>query len=168
MGFFQLEYFSKIIIPNAHNGKGDDACYTVVDCLFTRDFWTKMTWTGISRGNKAKKGFREHGNVTQLLRKIVQIGDPLYTAKKLELFCRNRLFRYSKSRAASQQLRKSASRPNRARKTKVKSKPSGGIKEGDKVHSTDDSRVSEDPPNDDSEKESVSVVDSNDQGDQSL
>lgn len=114
-----MEYFSKIIIPNGYNGKGDNACYTAVDCLFTRNFWTTMTWTGINRGNKAKKGFREYGNATQLLCNIVQIGDPLYTAKQLEQFCRNRLFRYSKARLISQQLRKSSCRPNRARKAIV-------------------------------------------------
>ncbi|XP_062704282.1 uncharacterized protein LOC109425904 [Aedes albopictus] len=68
-----LEYFSKIIIPNAYNQRGDNACYTVVDCLFTREFWTKMTWTGISRRNKSKRGFHEYGNVVQLLGDIVRI-----------------------------------------------------------------------------------------------
>nr|XP_029717278.1 uncharacterized protein LOC109402718 [Aedes albopictus] len=111
-----LEYFSKIIIPNAYNQKGDNACYTVVDCLFTREFWTKMTWTGISRSNKSKRGFREYGNVIQLLGDIVRIGDPSYTAQKLEQFCRNRLFRYCKSRSTSRRLRKSACRPKRTRK----------------------------------------------------
>ncbi|XP_053699461.1 uncharacterized protein LOC128746438 [Sabethes cyaneus] len=112
-----LEYFSKIIIPSAYKEKGDNACYTLVDCLFTRDFWTKMTWTGISRGNKAKRGFREYGNVTQLLCSIVQIGDPSYTARKLEMFCRNRLFRYCKSRSTNRQLRRSACRKRRGYKS---------------------------------------------------
>ncbi|XP_065076058.1 uncharacterized protein LOC135699694 [Ochlerotatus camptorhynchus] len=112
-----LEYFSKIIIPDAYNDKGDNACYTAVDCLFTREFWTKMTWTGISRSNKAKRGFREYGNVTQLLCSIVQIGDPSYTANKLEMFCRNRLFRYCKSRSTNRQLRKSACRQRHGHKS---------------------------------------------------
>ncbi|XP_055536623.1 uncharacterized protein LOC129725157 isoform X2 [Wyeomyia smithii] len=115
-----LEYFSKIIIPNAYCEKGDNACYTLVDCLLTRDFWTKMTWTGISRrGNKAKRGFREYGNVTQLLCNIVQIGDPSYTACKLEVFCRNRLFIYCKSRSTNRQLRKSACRNQRSSKSQA-------------------------------------------------
>lgn len=145
---FQLEYFSKIIIPNSYNGKGDNACYTVVDCLFTRDFWTKLTWARVSRGNKSKKGFREYGNVTQILCKIVQIGDPLYTAKSLEVFCKNRLFRYSKSRSASQKLRKSACRPNRARKLIAKSK-SPKINNATKTdeRAADDSHDSDDPLN---------------------
>lgn len=114
---FQLEYFSKIIIPCAYKEKGDNACYTLVDCLFTREFWTTMTWTGISRGNKAKRGFREYGNVTQLLSNIVQVGDPSYTARKLEMFCRNRLFRYCKSRSTNRQLRRSACRKRRGYKS---------------------------------------------------
>lgn len=140
---FQLEYFSKIIIPNAYIQKGDNACYTVVDCLFTRDFWTKMTWTGISRGNKAKRGFREYGNVIQLLGDIVRIGDPSYTAQKLELFCRNKLFRYCKPRSTCQKLRKSACRPKRSRKA-------AAISAGD-GHNTDH----EDPPSSDDDERMV-------------
>ncbi|XP_065079418.1 uncharacterized protein LOC135702318 [Ochlerotatus camptorhynchus] len=112
-----LEYFPKIIIADAYNDKGGNVCYTVVDCLFTREFWTKMTWTGISGSNKAKRGFREYGNVTQLLCSIVQIGDPSYTANKLEMFCRNRLFRYCKSRSTNRQLRKSACRQRHGHKS---------------------------------------------------
>lgn len=137
---FQLEYFSKIIIPNAYNDKGDNACYTIVDCLFTREFWTKMTWTGISRGNKSKSGFREYGNVTQLLCSIVQIGDPLYTASKLEMFCRNRLFRYSKTRSTNRQLRKSACRKRGSRKSEA-STSKGPLDET--THNSNESDVSE-------------------------
>ncbi|XP_062541866.1 uncharacterized protein LOC134209860 [Armigeres subalbatus] len=135
-----LDYFSKIIIPNAYNEKGDNACYIIVDCLFTRDFWTTMTWTGISRGNKAKRGFRECGNVTKLLCSIAQIGDPLYTATKLEMFCRNRLFRYCKSRASNRQLRKSACRKRRSLKSQV-STPKGPDDVAD--YNSNDSDVSE-------------------------
>ncbi|XP_062565325.1 uncharacterized protein LOC134227685 [Armigeres subalbatus] len=135
-----LEYFAKIIIPNAYIQKGDNACYTVVNCLFTRDFWTKMTWTGISRGNKTKRGFREYGNVIQLLGDIVRIGDPSYTAQKLELFCRNKLFRYCKPRSTCQKLRKSACRPKRSHKA-------AAISAGD-GHNTDH----EDPPSSDDDE----------------
>ncbi|KXJ75917.1 hypothetical protein RP20_CCG010753 [Aedes albopictus] len=129
-----LEYFSKIIIPNAYKDKGDNACYTIVDVLFTRDFWTKMTWTGISRGNKAKQGFREYGNVTQLLCSIVQIGDTSYTAKKLEMFCRNRLFRYSKTRSTNRQLRRSACRNRRGREVECDEQGTEpGIKQPDET-----------------------------------
>ncbi|XP_055542617.1 uncharacterized protein LOC129728223, partial [Wyeomyia smithii] len=113
-----LTYFSKIIIPNSYNGNGDNACYTAVDCLFTRNFWNQFTWTGINRGAKSKRGFREFGNVTQLILKIVQIGDPLYTAQKLEAFCKTRLFRYAKARSSNKQLRRSACRPERKLITK--------------------------------------------------
>ncbi|XP_055544990.1 uncharacterized protein LOC129730038 [Wyeomyia smithii] len=109
-------YFSRIIPPNAYIGNGDSACYTIVDCLFTRDFWTRFTWTGISRGKKSKQGFREFGNILQLLVRLVCIGDPTYNAQKLESFCKNRLFRYSKSRSMSKQLRKSACRLTRKKK----------------------------------------------------
>ncbi|XP_065078867.1 uncharacterized protein LOC135701853 [Ochlerotatus camptorhynchus] len=111
-----LVYFTRIIPPNSYSDNGDNACYTIVDCLFTREFWTRFTWTGISRGQKSKRGFREFGNVLQLLVKIVCIGDPTYSQQKLEAFCRNRLFRYSKSRSTSKQLRKSACRPARKQK----------------------------------------------------
>lgn len=87
-----------------------------MDCLFTREFWTRFTWTGISRGQKSKRGFREFGNVLQLLVNLVCIGDPSYTAQKLEEFCRTRLFRYSMSRSTSKRLRKSACRPERKSK----------------------------------------------------
>lgn len=60
-----LVYFARIIPPNSYVNNGDNACYTIVDCLFTRDFWTRFTWTGISRGQKCKRGFREFGNVLQ-------------------------------------------------------------------------------------------------------
>lgn len=92
---------------------GDNAAYIVVDCLFTRPFWNLFTWTGINRGNKSKRGFREFGNVTQLIVNIVRAGDPFYTLQKFESFCKTRLFRYSKSRSMKPQLRKSSCRPGR-------------------------------------------------------
>ncbi|KXJ76816.1 hypothetical protein RP20_CCG008880 [Aedes albopictus] len=167
-----LEYFSKIIIPNSYNGKGDNACYTVVDCLFTRAFWTKLTWTGVNRGDKAKKGFREYGNVTQLICRIVQIGDPSYKAKNFEEFCKNKLFRYSKSRSISQQMRKSACRPNRARKAAT-SQPHEAVDDvkvdrqtadsHDSDESMDVSHNDEEPAIDYSENENdESDIDSND------
>lgn len=36
----------------------------------------------------------------------MSVGDPTYTRSRLELFCRNRLFRYSKARSSSKNLRK--------------------------------------------------------------
>ncbi|XP_065080246.1 uncharacterized protein LOC135703065 [Ochlerotatus camptorhynchus] len=110
-----LEYFAKIIFPNSCLGKGDNALYTIVDYLFTRDFWNHFTWTGISRGQKSDRGFREFGNVTHLLLNIVRLGDYTYDARKLEAFCRTRLFRYCKARSARQQIRRSSCRPRRKR-----------------------------------------------------
>lgn len=97
-----------------------------MDCLFSRDFWTRFTWTGISRGQKSKRGFREFGNVLQLLVKLVCIGDPSYSTQKLETFCRNRLFRYSKSRSTNKQLRKSACRPTRKQKSSKRPRQDDG------------------------------------------
>ncbi|XP_055546191.1 uncharacterized protein LOC129730690 [Wyeomyia smithii] len=110
------DYFGKIIIPNAYYGRGDNAFYTIVDCLFTRDFWKQFTWTGISRGEKCKRGFREYGNVTQLLLCIIQVGDPTYNAQMIEAFCKTKLFRHCKPRSDSRLLRKSTVRPGRGRK----------------------------------------------------
>lgn len=110
---FQITYFAKIVAPDTYIERGDSACYIIVDCLFTRAFWDRFTWTGINRGNKSKKGFREFANVLQLILAIVRVGDPTYTSQKLETFCKTRLFRYSKARSISKQLRKSACRPNR-------------------------------------------------------
>ncbi|XP_053688410.1 uncharacterized protein LOC128737737 [Sabethes cyaneus] len=109
------KYFSKIVRPHSCVGEGDNACYTIVDCLFTRSFWNHFTWTGVNRGEKSKRGFREFGNVTQLLVNIVCIGDPTYTSHKLEKFCKTRLFRYSKARALAKKMRRSACRPGRTR-----------------------------------------------------
>ncbi|XP_055536476.1 uncharacterized protein LOC129725084 [Wyeomyia smithii] len=105
-----LKYFSKIITPNSCVGNGDNACYTIVDFLFTRSFWNLFTWTGVNRGQKSQRGFREFGNVIQLLVKIVCIGDPTYDPHKLEMFCKTRLFRYSKMRASAKKVRRSACR----------------------------------------------------------
>lgn len=113
-----MEYFSKIIIPNSFTEKGDNAFYIVADCLFTRRFWNRFTWTGVNRGEKSKHGFREFGNVTQLLLTIVQIGDPSYTRQQLEKFCKTRLFRHAKSRSSNKMLRKSSCRTKRGAKGK--------------------------------------------------
>ncbi|XP_055527525.1 uncharacterized protein LOC129720116 isoform X2 [Wyeomyia smithii] len=107
------DFFGRIIIPNAHYGRGDNAFYTLVDCLFTRDFWKQFTWTGISRGEKCKRGFREYGNVTQLLLCIIQVGDPTFNAQMIEAFCKTKLFRHCKQRSDSRLLRKSTVRPGR-------------------------------------------------------
>ncbi|XP_021703770.1 uncharacterized protein LOC110677188 [Aedes aegypti] len=111
-----VKYFTKIIPPITYYAKGDSACYLLVDCLFTREFWNSFTWTGINRGNKSKRGFREFANVLQLLLAIVSVGDPTYTNMKLEAFCKNRLFRYSKTRSSSKQLRKSTCRRTKTKK----------------------------------------------------
>ncbi|XP_055605846.1 uncharacterized protein LOC129754016 [Uranotaenia lowii] len=111
-----VDYFAKIVIPNAYYGRGDNAFYALVDCLFTRDFWKQFTWTGISRGDKCKRGFREYGNVTQLLLHIIQVGDPTYNANMIEAFCKTKLFRHCKQRSESRLLRKSTVRPGRIRK----------------------------------------------------
>ncbi|XP_065075535.1 uncharacterized protein LOC135699262 [Ochlerotatus camptorhynchus] len=111
-----VKYFSKIIAPDTYSERGDSACYLIVDCLFTRAFWNNFTWTGINRGNKSKRGFREFANVLQLLLKIVRVGDPFYTIKKLESFCKDKLFRYSKARSTSKQLRKPTCRQKRDKK----------------------------------------------------
>ncbi|XP_065090064.1 uncharacterized protein LOC135711210 [Ochlerotatus camptorhynchus] len=111
-----IAYYTKIVIPDTYIGRGDSAFYIIADCLFTRAFWDTFTWTGINRGNKSKKGFREFANVLQLLLAIVRIGDPTYTLRNLETFCKTRLFRYSKARSISKQLRKSACRLNRKKK----------------------------------------------------
>ncbi|XP_065087697.1 uncharacterized protein LOC135709316 [Ochlerotatus camptorhynchus] len=79
-----MEFFSRIIVPNSYVEKGDNAFYVIADCLFTRQFWNRFTWTGVNRGHKSKRGFREFGNVTELLLKLIQIGDPTYTKQQLE------------------------------------------------------------------------------------
>lgn len=107
----------------AYYEKGDSASYLIVDCLFTRAFWNSFTWTGINRGNKSTRGFREFANVLQLLLAIVNVGDPTYTSIKLEKFCKNRLFRYSKSRSSNKQLRKSTCRNTKGTKGKAVDNP---------------------------------------------
>nr|XP_029720363.1 uncharacterized protein LOC109403026 isoform X2 [Aedes albopictus] len=125
-----LEYFSRIIVPNSFAGKGDNACYIIADCLITRQFWNKFTWTGVNRGEKCKRGFREFGNVTELILSIVQIGDPSYTRKDLEKFCKTRLFRHSKTRAKSKKIRKSSCR---IKQGVVKKIGGSNIQDGDLV-----------------------------------
>ncbi|XP_065094933.1 uncharacterized protein LOC135715880 [Ochlerotatus camptorhynchus] len=115
-----MEFFSRIIVPNSYVEKGDNAFYVIADCLFTRQFWNRFTWTGVNRGHKSKRGFREFGNVTELLLKLIQIGDPTYTKQQLEKFCKTRLFRHAKTRSANKMLRKSSCRTKRGVK---RSKP---------------------------------------------
>ncbi|XP_058116610.1 uncharacterized protein LOC131287658 [Anopheles ziemanni] len=113
-----INYFKRIIPTNTYNGTGDSACYVVADCLFKRQFWTSLTWTGINKGHKSTKGFREYGNVLQLIFEVVHNGDPSYCKNNLEDFLKTKIFRYSKQRALSKQLRKSTCRPNRSRRSK--------------------------------------------------
>lgn len=125
-----MEYISRIIIPNSYVEKGDNAFYVIADCLFTRQFWNRFTWTGVNRSDKSKRGFREFGNVTELLLKLVQIGDPTYTRQQLEKFCKTRLFRHAKTRSANKMLRKSSCRNKRGAK-KSKPKDTGNIEHDD-------------------------------------
>ncbi|XP_055522730.1 uncharacterized protein LOC129716909 [Wyeomyia smithii] len=110
-----IKYFTKIIPPTSYYESLYFACYKILDCFFTRPFWNNFTWTGINRGNKSKRGFRESANVLQLLFAIVSIGDPTYTRIKLESFCMNRLSRYSKARSSSKQLLRSTCRRTRVK-----------------------------------------------------
>lgn len=64
----------------------------------------------MNRSEKSKRGFREFGNVTELMLNLVQIGDPSYQKQDLEKFCKTRLFRHSKTRAKSKVFRKSSCR----------------------------------------------------------
>ncbi|XP_055598599.1 uncharacterized protein LOC129748125 [Uranotaenia lowii] len=115
-----IDYHCKTVIPNSYYQRGDNAVYYLADCFFSRKFWTKFTWTGVSKGAtpKSRRGFREFGNVLQLFFEITVVGDPTYSKEKLQNFIQNRLFRYSKTRADSKFLRKSTIRPKRATSNK--------------------------------------------------
>nr|XP_019526947.2 uncharacterized protein LOC109398944 [Aedes albopictus] len=156
-----LIYFTRVIPPNSYVSNGDNACYTIVDCLFTREFWTRFTWTGISRGQKSKRGFREFGNVLQLLVDLVCIGDPSYSAHKLEDFCRTRLFRYSMSRSTNKRLRKSACRPER----KLKKMHQQSIDNPAELVDVVQSDSAEEPGNDQDEMMDVKTNEANSEND---
>lgn len=111
-----MNYFQKIIYAGSYGGNAESACYAVSEILFHREFWTKFTWTGVSKGNKSNRAFRSFGNIIYLLINIVIETDNMFNFSKLEKFCREKLFRHAKERANAQLLRKSTSRKVRSRK----------------------------------------------------
>lgn len=112
----------------------------------------------MNRGDKCKRGFREFGNVTELILNLVQIGDPSYTKQRLEKFCKIRLFRHSKTRATHKMVRKSSCR-NKRTKQKDKSVEAVGTDDTGRLmkatNSQDVFHGSSEDTSDDEEEEDV-------------
>ncbi|XP_055597085.1 uncharacterized protein LOC129747094 isoform X2 [Uranotaenia lowii] len=145
-----LEYSATIITPKTYHGKGDNAVYLIADLFFCRTFWNSFTWTGINRGDKSSRGFREFGNILKLILDITLIGDSTYTMQNLADFFRTKLFRYGKSRAKSKMLRRSMCRPRRRKnKDSTNKAPQERLTSGNKIETsgeTDGNESNEEVP----------------------
>lgn len=68
--------------------KGDNAAYRLVDAIFTRRFFTLVSWTGKSRGLVPKENFSRFQRTFKFIFKLVQRVDPQYTQDSLKKFFR--------------------------------------------------------------------------------
>ena len=74
-------------VCKAKNGLyGDNVPYTFVDHVFTRRFFTLVTWTGLSRTGESKECFQTYQRVFKFFFGLVQTVDPQYTITGLKQF----------------------------------------------------------------------------------
>lgn len=104
---------------NLQTGNGATVCLQVVDFLFSREFLTKCSWTGLSRtrsedGGLVKKiALQQYEGAVDLFYQIVAYSDPIFPAEECKSFLR-RCLQNSKQRFEEVKgMRNSASRKRR-------------------------------------------------------
>lgn len=128
--------------------KGDNVVYKLVDSIFSRYFFTLVSWTGVTRGTKKKDNFSQFVKTFQFLFKLAKRCDPQYTEHDLKAFLRkiidNSRRRYEISLAEQNDSapRRMSTVKNRPSKKKMaKEKPKEDTIEEEKSESAGESIV---------------------------
>lgn len=88
-----VEYKRKLmkscsVICSASEGKGVTFAYRFLDILFTREFLCNCSWSGGSRSDEVKIGFKSYKNTINFFFEMINHWDPLYTHEANENFLR--------------------------------------------------------------------------------
>lgn len=101
---------------------GDNVSYKIVDALFTRRFFTLVSWTGQSRSQQIKENFSRFVKTLRLFHHLVNRCDPSYTKVHVKMFFR-KIIDNSKRRSMEQR-RAPATKNRRLKSFSHNSKPS--------------------------------------------
>ncbi|EDS39345.1 conserved hypothetical protein [Culex quinquefasciatus] len=89
-----IRSIGRIFGKNQQTGNGATVCLRLVDSLFTREFLTKCSWTGLSRTRSedgsiiTKIGFQRFERVIDLFYQAVSYSDPVYPVEECNNFLR--------------------------------------------------------------------------------
>lgn len=89
-----IRSIGRIFGKNQQTGNGATVCLRLVDSLFTREFLTKCSWTGLSRTRSedgsiiTKIGFQRFERVIDLFYQTVSYSDPVYPVEECNNFLR--------------------------------------------------------------------------------
>ncbi|CAH0546339.1 unnamed protein product [Brassicogethes aeneus] len=102
----------KLSIICGRTGKehGFNACYTLVDNLFTRHFMTLCSWAGGSRNEVNKISFKTYKNTIKLFFKIILLADYTFTHENLQQFFKSVLKNATRRNAVAENARTSRSK----------------------------------------------------------
>lgn len=84
-----------------------DTCYTLVDKMFTRRFFTLVSWAGGSKKGTAKIEFRSYKRTIAFFLELVRQKHPFYSEQSCEDFFKNKVISNSTKRSENKRLRKS-------------------------------------------------------------
>lgn len=103
----QTEKFARVCGRHARE-RGHNTAFGLVDEIFTRQFFTKVTWSGIvKKGNEPKEAFIQFKRIREWFFQLVQSIDVNYTEADMDVFFKDKVIANSGQRAKVQHKRAS-------------------------------------------------------------
>lgn len=114
-----MNTFNQLCVKCSHL-IGDNIPFALIDHVFTRNLFTQMTWSGLSKNKNTprKEAFKSYRRVIHFFGNLVCSIDPAYTENRLETFLHKKILNNSERRAKiTEQFRASRTKSRSAFKT---------------------------------------------------
>lgn len=105
------------ILCSVAEGSGSNCAYRLLDSLFSKEFLCKCSWTGGSRGDEVKIGFKGYKNIINFFFEMVRYWDIKYSVESNEDFLKS-VLRNALKRKDTKNIRKSSKKCKRTTKPK--------------------------------------------------
>ncbi|CAK1579158.1 unnamed protein product [Parnassius mnemosyne] len=128
------------LVCSQSEGKGVTCAYKMLDLFFSREFLCKCSWTGGSRSDELKIGFKGYKNILQFYFELINSWDSTYTMQDNENFFKV-ILKNSAKRKLHKNIRASTKR-TRAKKAVIVKKHQNQI-EGNHAVSQHELEISE-------------------------
>ncbi|RVE41954.1 hypothetical protein evm_013394 [Chilo suppressalis] len=106
------------ILCSAAPGSGSNYAYRLLDSIFTKDFLCQCSWTGGSRGDDLKIGFKKYKNILNFFFQMVNYWDNTYTVQDNEDFFKS-ILRNALKRKTSKKIRQSSKKRRKLQPKRV-------------------------------------------------